>query len=820
MNTHSLGLNHRRRSTGALPLGLLCGAVVSACLADNYQSIVQGDGPLAYYRLADTLPVDTAVNSGSIGAAGNGIHVGVAHRTTGAIVATGNAAAGYNGSGARTFVPFNATLNPAASKPFTIEAWVMPTIDGLGNAQAPLFNRHSAGNRQGWVFFQRASGTGFNFRMYNQNGSTQSIDITGGPYTVGAWTHLVAVWDGATATLYVNGANVGSQTAGYVANTDAPFSIGAYGADNPGDNPFTGSIDEVAFYTNALTAIQILNHYNNGNSPTPATPYSTVVLTDGAVEYLHLDEPDPALNVAVNSGNLGPAADGFHFPGAFHQVSGALAGVADTAIGYWAIDTNSDDGGVPTVIPYNAALNTSGSFTIEAWLKPTEEGAGNAQCPLFNCQASTENYGWDFYQRASTTGTGQHGFEFYMNAANGSRVADAVGGTYTIGQWTHLVAVYDSVAATATLYVNGLPVALSTGISGYAPNPSFPLSFGGYSDGTQNPFVGSIDEVALYPSALPAAKVLAHYQNGTNAARVTPYDSLVTSDGAAGYWRLDEPARAVAANLGTLGSAINATYVNTSNILAGPQSPAFVGFETNNLAAPFNGVNSYIELGNPNSLNFSGAITLEAWIQPAALQNSESYIIAHGYNDSSTAENVLRIENGNYQISSYNGTGHGTGFAVPPEDLGTTGWVYLAGTYDGANWNLYRNGILVATNADAIGALIVTNANWAIGARGKWKYASGYPTAGQDRQFTGGIDEAAIYNYALSPSRIAAHYSMGTYGPSPLTITHSGANVVLTWPSGTLQESTRVTGPYTNSVSVVSGVPFAPNGMKYYRVKF
>src|ERR1035437_9422601 len=29
---------------------------------------------------------------------------------------------------------------------------------------------------------------------------------------------------------------------------------------------------------------------------------------------------------------------------------------------------------------------------------------------------------------------------------------------------------------------------------------------------------------------------------------------------------------------------------------------------------------------------------------------------------------------------------------IPPGDFGN--WVFLAGTFDGANWNLYRNGVL------------------------------------------------------------------------------------------------------------------------------
>jgi hypothetical protein len=180
----------------------------------------------------------------------------------------------------------------------------------------------------------------------------------------------------------------------------------------------------------------------------------------------------------------------------------------------------------------------------------------------------------------------------------------------------------------------------------------------------------------------------------------------------------------------------------------------------------------------------------------------------------------LRIENGVYQIQSYNGTGHGASFAVPPADLGSGDWVYLAGTYDGANWNLYRNGILVGTTPDTTGALPVVNANWAIGARGKWKYATGYPAAGEDRVWSGGIDEAAIYNYALSPARIAAHYSAGVYGAHPLTITKSGGSVILTWPAGTLQQASVVTGPYNDVTGASSGYTVPATGMKFYRVRF
>ena len=618
--------------------------------------------------------------------------------------------------------------------------------------------------------------------------------------------------DTSSAVGYSSPVFSGNASAGY-------YIVGTFVADNTGSE----EIGLIAWGSGGASAQINLVQVRDITTPVVTGPggVSGAVLADGPLAYYRLNEAAPwVLDVATNSGSQGAVDNATNFPGAVHQVPGAVVGDPDTAMRYSAIDTNSDDGGVPTIIPYDPAFNTSGSFTVEAWLRPTEEGAGNAQCPLFNCQASTEDYGWDFYQRASVAGSGQQGWEFYMNNATGARVADAVGGTYTVGQWCHLVAVYDATAATATLYVNGVQVAQATGVSGYVPNPSYPLSIGGYWDGSQNPYVGDIDEFAFYGSALSAAKVLAHYQNGTNASRSVSYKSLVQSDGALEYLRLDEPAVNVAANIGSLGAAANGVDSNTGTPVPGPQAPLFPGFEATNLAVSFNGANDYVELLNPPGLNFTNAITLEAWIQPSATQGSFGDIIAHGVNDTGNAELALRLNGTNsYQISSYDGaTGHGVSAPIPAQDLGTGNWVYLVGTYDGASWNLYRNGVLAASTGDSTGSLVVSNANWAIGARGRWKNGSGYPLNGLDRQFKGAIDEAAIYNYALSLNRVQTHYAESI---QPLKLSSSGGQLTLTWVLGTLVQSTNVSGPYAPVTGATSPYhPLTGPKQEFFRVKY
>ena len=167
----------------------------------------------------------TSINSGSLGAAGNGTNTdGVTLGVAGPLAAAGDTAAGYSGGGTavpvNTTVPFNPALNPASNLPFTIEFWAKPATDvtdALG--PSPVFNRVSSGNRSGWVFFQRSAATGWNFNLYNGNilprmticgkcpefftkhearqySSQVGLSITGGSYTVGAWNHVVAVWEG------------------------------------------------------------------------------------------------------------------------------------------------------------------------------------------------------------------------------------------------------------------------------------------------------------------------------------------------------------------------------------------------------------------------------------------------------------------------------------------------------------------------------------------------------------------------------------------------------------------------------------------------
>jgi Concanavalin A-like lectin/glucanases superfamily len=156
-------------------------------------------------------------------------------------------------------------------------------------------------------------------------------------------------------------------------------------------------------------------------------------------------------------------------------------------------------------------LISATAFSVEAWVKPTTANTGAVQTVILKGDDSAYwTYGleltnigrWNFYLQV----TSQYN---YVNATD--TVAASDGGVY------HVVGTYDG--SNIRLYVNGSLVAgplsavlFSTG----APENSAPFTIAGQL--TTNRLPGIFDEVAYYPTALSAARVLAHYEAGTIAA--------------------------------------------------------------------------------------------------------------------------------------------------------------------------------------------------------------------------------------------------------------------------------------------------------------
>jgi hypothetical protein len=661
------------------------------------------------------------------------------------------------------------------------------------------------------------------------------------------------------------------------------LSIGCYNNANTGLNPYFGAVDEFAWYASKLTPAQILSHYQNGTNANRATPYDVLVKAANPVLYLRLNEQAPSPDTAVNLGDVRATGIATHTAELRHPAASALTGQTQDGAAAYHNRNGKSTTTMPYLAQNNPDAGTPFAFEcwirpmrdLQGGQCPVNNrwvgGSGRTGWVIFQrnpnlTYADSEGHGWNFRMYSGSGSSGQDVLTGYTGpAGNPILPSDPLYhvGDYTIGKWQHLVFTWepqgdngdvgngnDQWTGILTAYVDGVATATNSSAL-YAGNrlvtetgtPAADLAVGSYNAAStlgNNAFEGDVDELAIYTGfVLTPEQILAHYQAGTNAHPATNYETLVMTAGFTGpervglpktYLRFSEPAYYGAANSGSLGYLADGDLNLTANTAAGPRSPAYAGFDASNTAVPLDGLKQWANFNNPAGLNFAGQITLEAWIKPDATQTDPARILSHGPqtvsdflgsspdNAVTNSEQVfMRIDgSASYVIGSATFTNNvGSTFyyvnsPIPAGDLGGANWVHLVGTYDGANWKLYRNGLLAATAPAALGALAVNNGDWAIGSTGN----------GWADNFAGAIDEVAIYNYALSSSRIAAHYSMGVLGPNPLTITKSGANVTITWTGGTLQEATTVTGPYTDSPGAPSPRTIPASGArKFFRVR-
>ncbi|MGZ3699900.1 MAG: LamG-like jellyroll fold domain-containing protein, partial [Bdellovibrionota bacterium] len=144
----------------------------------------------------------------------------------------------------------------------------------------------------------------------------------------------------------------------------------------------------------------------------------------------------------------------------------------------------------------------------------------------------------------------------------------------------------------------------------------------------------------------------------------------------------------------------------------------------------------YVAFENTGDLDSPGPMTIEAKIFPDRLDGIRT-ILAHGYTLAPKAEVSLRIRDGRYEAGSWNGASAELVSApVPPADLHA--WVELKVVFDGKNWQLFRNGKLLASKSARLGVLSIP-AEWAVGGCSR-----GICAGGEERAFVGAIASVGI----------------------------------------------------------------------------
>lgn len=178
-----------------------------------------------------------------------------------------------------------------------------------------------------------------------------------------------------------------------------------------------------------------------------------------------------------------------------------------------ALDLNSNitpSGLVSNMTVNTGALTINGSYTVAMFIR-----VATNTTPTGGTGTIFGNY--------QTAGPFQHNYLLRLNATNGVNfiTRDSDGSTaqmtssdLTLGTWYHLAATFDSVTATATLYLNGASVGSQVMAGGTAGFGGFPAQTttgaGGFNTtGTSRGIDGFLDSVRVYDEALTPAEIAA-----------------------------------------------------------------------------------------------------------------------------------------------------------------------------------------------------------------------------------------------------------------------------------------------------------------------
>jgi uncharacterized repeat protein (TIGR01451 family) len=171
-------------------------------------------------------------------------------------------------------------------------------------------------------------------------------------------------------------------------------------------------------------------------------------------------------------------------------------------------------------------------------------------------------------------------------------------------------------------------------------------------------------------------------------------------------------------------------------------------------ALSFDGIDDYVDIPDSDSLDITEEITLEAWVRINAFSTSEGLHMLILGKDSATERSYgigvdLTWANPRKPFFVLFGTGGGYDIVWGTTELTPNTWYHLVGVADNSSLKLYLNGNLESTTSRTIGPIYAGTADLNVGARE-------YPDA--RCFFNGIIDEARIYNRALSQPEVSEHY--------------------------------------------------------------
>ncbi len=559
------------------------------------------------------------------------------------------------------------------------------------------------------------------------NGTTTNVaSVSASSILDNQWHLLGATWDGTTGTngmkIYIDG-TLSAQATATVTPAQTTASTFNFGG-NGNNNDYAGLLDEARVYNRALSVEEIKGLYDVGQSDKTnssiSQPQGTGRLDSGLAGYWKLDDgsgtsaTDSSTNASTGTLTSGPT-----------WTTGQIGG----AVNFDGTDDYITAGD-------QATLETNNSLAIGGWFKLDTLPSGNRMF-LVTKGGTTSYYEYEL----NVNGANSNKIRFTLGAIGGGAYLSTDSITApTTGTWFHVMGVFDKSTLSVKVYYNGVLEGTSTSTSGTlesTKNSNF--NIGKRDDSAETELDGLADEVRVYDRTLSADEVAQLYR--LNAP-------MGTDTSMKGYW------------------SFNGSDMLSSTAAADRSGAGNTGTLTGNAARAigkigqgitFDGSGDYVDVGDMASIEGQSQVSFAAWVKPRTLVDFAG-IFGKQFSDSGNDLSVIAgggaipntsvifiIRNGS---NDYGYTGSGK--------LAAGTWTHVVGTFDGSQsgnanrMKIYINGVSeTLTFSGTIPATTPSSTTpMTIG-----KISTFY--------FDGFIDEARIYNRALSAGEAASLYNQG-----------------------------------------------------------
>ncbi len=579
------------------------------------------------------------------------------------------------------------------------------------------------------------------------DGAFKTITSGGNTVLEDEWSYVVAVRRGTTVHLYINGRMVRSGTITLpTVESATSFSIGRSNTVGvPQD--FSGHIDELKVYNQALTSQDILVDYNQsvgsimGNTSTESATSgtgqtATKPSNSAGSEYCvpgdaaSCAKPVAEWDFEDGSGFTVKDTSGNGNNGTWSGTGNAFAaGKAGKAGNFNGVDTSVS---YASSIPFG-----TGDFTIGAWFKMDGEG-GVGVNQLFTQRTNVIGVG----KQSVTLGVmSDKRVMFQIRDNEGDLVPLKPSAVLEYGNWYYVSAVKTS--SNTYVYLNGQLIGTNNhSLTGNFSSETDIRLIGKdrYSFGDRAFFNGQIDQMRIYNYARTPAQVAWDYNYGKPIAQYKFDECSGSVAHNSSSWSGAIGSGDGTINLGSSGVTTVGNCENASSAWGMAKSGKY------NSAMSFDGVDDEVRASS-SLFDLTDNFSISAWIKPQ-VDSNENYTIVgssqyavsgrdwYFHRRRSGLGNQLAFGMIDRQITS--------NLAILPNI-----WTYVLFVLNNGRAELYLNGRLDAVSA-AFGAITSGNTGIVIGNRGNAL-----------NMMRGQIDDVQIFNYALTDTQVKALYNGG-----------------------------------------------------------